>query len=180
VDGGATFQLQAGAGLPQSPRVQLASDWTRGGTVLAALDAMGLWVVFAGGAGSVRVPTITVAHAVALGSGRTIDEQAVWYVFGTTTAQAQAPYQVWASTTAGDTWVPIVDPAKGLGNWAEVLTSPRQAPGVVVIGSFGRGALWANASAALWRGGGGGIEAPSSSVQTPPCCRFLPPPDYPS
>jgi hypothetical protein len=50
----------------------------------------------------------------------------------------------------GLSWRPLLSSnGKGLGNWPEALVASRRLPGLVAVGSFGRGALWANASAAL-------------------------------
>jgi hypothetical protein len=96
-----------------------------------------------------RVSSVAVAHNIAVGAPQQPRGEPVVYVFGLL-SESSGPWRPFASTDRGATWTDLgASNAKGLGNWPSVMAASRQAFGVFVVGSFGRGAFWANASLSL-------------------------------
>jgi hypothetical protein len=136
---------------PGSPRCALEAHPTRsGGSFWAAADALGLHFTGTCGGAFAAVPGVARAHTVAVGAPLTPGGAALVAVFGTPTgASPGQDMRLMASMDAGGSWVSLVQAGRGLGNWPEVLVASRQLPGVIAVGSFGRGAVWTNASSAL-------------------------------
>lgn len=111
------------------------------------------------------INAVTVAHAVAVGAPPNPGGEPVVYIFGlatvapaatamptttTTTSSSPLSWRPFASMNRGVDWVDLGSTnGKGLGNWPSVIAASRQVFGQLVVGSFGRGAFFANASAAL-------------------------------
>lgn len=130
------------------------------GTLWLAAGAAGLWSSSDGGATWSQAPGIADAHNIAFGSGQLAGGYSypVLYVYGSTSGAQGSAYSVYASkgpAYAAGSWVPLGDESgsNGLGDWSEVMTASRREGGggygVVVMGSFGRGAFWTNASQVL-------------------------------
>ena len=121
-----------------------------GGAFWAAADAQGLHFTSTGGAAFARVAGVARAHTVAVGAPLQPGGAALVAVFGLPAGSASGEdLRLLVSADLGSSWVSLVDARRGLGNWPEVLVASRQLPGVIAVGSFGRGAMWVNASAAL-------------------------------
>jgi xyloglucan-specific exo-beta-1,4-glucanase len=158
-DGGASFTQ--GGPFPPSPRCDTVAVSATGGRVWVALDKEGLWVSEDFGATVAKVPDVLVAHTIAVGApppGASGGAVGTVYIFGLVEGAAAGDYRVFASLVepgaGGGEWVDLAssDGAIGVGNWPEVMAASRREGdgfGIVVVGSFGTGALVANASAAL-------------------------------
>jgi xyloglucan-specific exo-beta-1,4-glucanase len=102
-------------------------------------------------------PAVTVAHAVAVGAPQQPGGEPVVYIFGlatvaagSSTSSSPLSWRPFASMNRGAVWVDLGSTnGKGLGNWPSVMAASRQVFGQLVVGSFGRGAFYTNASAAL-------------------------------
>ena len=103
------------------------------------------------GASFVAAKGIAVAHTVAVGAPRAPGGEPAVYIFGLRDSQAHTDdLHVLASLDRARTFTDLRSSnGKGLGNWPEVLVASRAHFGVVAVGSFGRGAFFANASALL-------------------------------
>lgn len=103
------------------------------------------------GASFVAAKGIAVAHTVAVGAPRAPGGEPAVYIFGLRDSQAHTEdLHVLASLDRARTFTDLRSSnGKGLGNWPEVLVASRAHFGVVAVGSFGRGAFFANASALL-------------------------------
>jgi len=139
-----------------SPRCALEAHPTpTGGSFWAAADTLGLFFTSNGAGDFSRTPGLGRAHTVAVGAPLLTGGEALVAVFGLPASPPGAigegggDMRVLASTDLGVTWVSLVEAGRGLGNWPEVLVASRQLPGVIGVGSFGRGAVWTNASSAL-------------------------------
>jgi hypothetical protein len=100
------------------------------------------------------VDGIAVAHTVAVGAPRTAGGEPTVFIFGlptnTTAGVDDDDLHVLGSVDRGATWVSLRDGhGKGLGNWPETIVASRAEFGMVAVGSFGRGALFTDASAVL-------------------------------
>ena len=137
---------------PPTPRCVLKPHPVpAGGAFWLAADAGGLWLTRDGGVTLARVPGVARAYALAVGAPLAPGGEPVAFVFGACVgAPPGADLGVLASADAGAHWVDVpASNGKGLGNWPAAMAASRQHAGVVYVGSFGRGALSANASALL-------------------------------
>jgi hypothetical protein len=153
VDGGATFSHISD--LPPSPRTDVVAHHSisaTGGTLWVALDKEGLYYTSDGGKSFTKNAGMAVAHSISvgtfLGQGPHPTEPVV-YVFGLSAADT-GDLRPYTSMDRGATWIDISSTnGFGLGNWPEVMSGSRRVPGLVVIGSFGTSATWANVTQAL-------------------------------
>jgi len=148
----------APAAFPPTPRCVIEPHPTSGGgSFWIAADEAGLFFTSDGGLSLRRDAAIARAYTVAAGAPLVAggEQPPVVFVFGLLAGAPQGTaLGVLASANAGGVWVSV--PAlggQGLGNWPAAIAASRrpELSGVVVVGSFGRGALWANASDALAR-----------------------------
>lgn len=146
-------RLSDTASFPSTPRCDLAAHPASdvGGLFWLAADLEGLFFLDdrEGASNLARVSSVAVAHAVAAGAAPPASSEPVLYVFGVL-ASGNGPWRPFASLNRGATWFDLGSTnEKGLGNWPSVMAASRQAFGLFVVGSFGRGAFWANASSVL-------------------------------
>jgi hypothetical protein len=78
----------------------------------------------------------------------------VVYVVGARSSYEDADSALYASIDFGSSWIALSGvnsstPTQGLGDHPEVLEASLQEPGVVFVGTSGRGAYWRNVSADL-------------------------------
>lgn len=78
----------------------------------------------------------------------------VVYVLGARSSYEDADSALYASVDFGASWVALsginsTTPTQGLGDHPEVLEASLQEPGVMFVGTAGRGAYWRNVSADL-------------------------------
>jgi photosystem II stability/assembly factor-like uncharacterized protein len=140
-DGAVSWQ-QIAAG-PASSRVVVSARVGQSGFVIA-LDHQGVYTYTPGAGTLIKLRAIDRAHIVASGLGLQADVDCM-YVFGNMVTDPIL--RVYASCDAKrQDWTALVDSSKGLGNWAEVMAASPRVPGLVAIGSFGRGAFWTQAS----------------------------------
>jgi hypothetical protein len=135
-DAGAHFSLLP-VSLPQAPRVVVAPG-AHEGSLWVALDAEGLWQL--NGSVVAKDPTLIRAHAVATGVGYDGSAHACVYVYGQLAGDSDLQMYVSCSTATG--WEPLWDPNNQLGDWTEVVAASPRIPGLVAVGSFGRGVFW--------------------------------------
>lgn len=161
VDGGRSFQRVAVAPGSASPgptsRCQLLSypvlaTSSVSGTLLLAAGKGGYWAGQVGINGQIaweQAPEVLDAHAIAVGAAPPTSPYPVIYLYGQVMGGESQDYAPYAATATSQTWVPLGNMEQGLGDWTEVMSASRQLFGVLMLGSFGRGAFWANASALL-------------------------------
>jgi hypothetical protein len=152
-----------GLRLPSSPRCDVTAHpgppaGSVGGAVSdagqfwIAMDREGLFFTADAGRTVTKLPTVAVAHAVAVGAPARAGGEPVVYIFGTLgdldEADQPTEWRPWASLDRGHSWIDLRDESGriGLGNWPAVLTASRQDFGVLYVGSFGSGAMTANVS----------------------------------
>lgn len=149
-DGGVTFTIVAG--FAQTPRcVVEATPSPTGGLYWIAADKKGLYLLTGRGESRKidRNYQVDVAHSVAVGVSKPGFSEPAVYVFGLL-ATSFGDYRPIVSLDRGDTWTELLSSnGKGLGNWPATLVASRQHFGLFAVGSFGRGAWFANASLLL-------------------------------
>lgn len=143
----------ATSAFPPTPRCDLAAHPASpsGGLLWLAVDSGGLYFLDDRGGRAVlsRIAAVDVAHNVAVGAPPPSSTEPAVYIFGLL-AGAGGPWRPFGSLDRAASWVDLgASNSKGLGNWPSVMTASRQAFGLIVVGSFGRGAFWGNASSAL-------------------------------
>ena len=116
-----------------------------------AMDREGLFFTVDAGRTAAKLPTVAVAHAVAVGAPAHPGGEPVVYIFGSVLDGPDglpAEWRPWASLDRGHSWVDLGDESGriGLGNWPAVLSASRRDFGVLYVGSFGSGAMTANVS----------------------------------
>jgi len=162
-DGRAAVWKQVDADLPSAARCQVVvphgSSPSRAGSaveIFVAMGERGLFRVRAALDGSLvsfrRVPGWVDAHAAAFSvapPGSACDFALM--VVGTRLGGSDLPPQPFVSPDCGVTFVPTLEPeGPQLGNFPDYAAGSKRDPGLFVVGSFGRGAFFANTSSLLW------------------------------
>ncbi|MEO0804063.1 MAG: hypothetical protein AAFY57_17580 [Cyanobacteria bacterium J06642_2] len=141
-DGGTSFAA-VNADLPSESWHEIETVPNRPGELWLSLDRAGLYYSSDRGQTFVSIPTVERSYLFALAPTESAETPPVLYVYGDIASLGPG---IFRSSDRGQTWQPIDAPEQPIGNDPKVMTASRQQPGVIFIGTGGRGIYYGKPS----------------------------------